>query len=641
MSSKTIFRRAILFIFVIFLGFSTIGARYWYLQIANGRHFQALARQDYLRKLPIPAPRGNIVTSNHVTIATSKPAWSLYYLNQNTPIPHSEVMNLAHDLSVPPKAITQSVQNGLKTLAPYDPIPIARQLSAKQMTTIEENLTSLPNIRIQPVAVRSYPFGSTMGNILGYIGDINQGQYQQLKNKGYSMTSIVGETGIEARYQKYLRGQSGGEFAQVNRQGQLIRLYGQQVPTPGDTLHLTINWRLEQTAQHALSYVLHAMRHAPSGLLSHAPRAQSGGVIAMNPNNGNILAMASDPTYNPNTLVPGNPKRLSYFQKIIQNPWKPFLVRPLSGLYSPGSIFKPIMAVAALASHVITPQSIIYDPGYFPKDPFFKNWYAPGFGAINIEQAIGLSDDVFFYTLGYRMGIQTMDHWMRLFLLNQPSGLGLSSGTSGIIPTPNLLQQIDHVPWTFGWSLNTVIGQGFDQFTLIALARAEAAIANGGTLYKPQIVSSITTARGKLVKKFSPVVLGHLPVSSSSLQVVRAGMALSAQDPNIAKGMSGTGYGALAGFPIPLASKTGTAQRIGKANNAFFITYGPMPHPSLIIIVYVHGGNWGADAGFIARAIYDQYFKVKDPKAKPLFDSVYGRPLAWPFSYTPPKPKAP
>lgn len=641
MSPKYVVRRGVSLIVAIALVFTLVGLRFWYLEVVRGTYYQTLARQDYLRKLPIPAPRGNMVTSDGVTVATSKPAWSLYYLNQGGPMPPTEVDALARYLGVSPASIEATVKKGLATLPPYQPIAIADQLTPQQMTAIEENLPSLPNTRIQPIPVRTYPFGSLMGNILGYVSDISAQQYQQLKNKGYSMTSIVGASGLEASYQNYLRGHSGGEYAEVNRQGQLVRLFGQEVPTPGDTLHLTINWHLEQTAQDALAYTMYAMQHANPAMQSYAPEAVVGGVIALNPTNGDVLAIASLPSYNPNKLVPGSATRSAYYTKLLTNPLNPLLVRPIAGLYSPGSVFKPVMAVAALASGVINPSTIIYDPGYFPRYPAFHNWFAPGFGALNIEQAIGLSDDTFFYTLGYDMGIQTMDHWMSQFLLDRPTGIDLPGEVTSRMPTPQLLQAEQGVPWTWGWNLNTAIGQGIDQFTMIALARAESAIANGGTLYRPHLVSSITSATGHLVKTISPEVQGHLNVSPTILHTVQVGMEMSAQDPNIAKGVSGTGYGALAGFPIPLASKTGTAQVSGHSNNAFFITYGPMPNPQILIVVYIRSGHWGADSGFVARAIYDQYFKVKDPAARPLFDSVYGRPFAWPFGYTAPSTKLP
>lgn len=628
MPPKRIGRRAIFMLSFITAGFGVVAWRFWDLQVLHGSHYHALAQQDQLRQIPLPAARGNIVTADGVTVATSKPAWSLFYLSQGTMLPTREVRALAHDLNIPAKSINATVRKQLVSQPSYDPIEIDSNLTPKQMTVIEENIGQLPYLRIQPTAIRDYPFGSTMGNVLGFISD-------------NTAISDKGAAGLEYQYNKYLVGHSGGEYAEVNRQGQLVKLFGHAVPTPGDTLHLTINWNLEKTAYAALAYDMKAIQNATIGPTAHSPAANQGGVIAINPNNGNVLAIASLPSYNPNLLVPNTATRVPYLDRLLKDPLQPLFFIPIQGLFSPGSIFKPIIAVSALASGTITPSTQIFDPGYFPKDPQFHNWYAPGFGTLTIEQAIGLSDDTFFYTLGYDMGINLMDKWFHKFLLNKPTGIDLPGEVQSIPPSPAQLQKDGAGPWTFGWNLNSAIGQGIDQFTLIALARADAAIANGGTLYKPHVVSEITSPSGKVVKKFGPVVQGKLGAPSWVYNVVHKGMELSAQDPNIKDGVSGTGYGALAGFPLPLASKTGTAQMTGKPNNAFFLTFGPAPHPKILIIVYIKAGLWGAHAGFVARAIYDQYFHVKDPTAKNLFDSTYGLKWAWPFGYTPPKPAGP
>ncbi len=631
MSPKLTGRRAIFLVSFISAAFVVIGLRFWDLQVAHEAHYQALAQQDELRQIPIPAPRGNIVTADGVQIATSKPSWTLYYISQGRPLPASEVTRLSQYLGMSTKTITHEVQKQLASLPPYQPIEIDASLSPKQMTVIEENINSLPYLRVQPTAVRWDPYGSEAGNLIGFLT-----QNTAINDKGL--------TGLEAEYNHYLVGHSGGEYAEVTRTGQLVKLFGHSVPTPGDTLHLTINWNLEQTAYKALAYDMYAMQHANPSLTAYSKNANQGAVVVLNVHTGAVLAMASLPSYNPNKLLPNSPSRNSYYMKLFKNPNAPLWdFVPINVPFPPGSTFKPIMAVAALASHVVSATSEIFDPGYFPKIPSFHSWeYPASFGWLNIEQAIGLSDDTFFYTLGYDMGINTMDKWMKKFLLGKPTGIDFPGETTNVIPTPQLLKKVQGVPWTPGQNLNTVIGQGLDNFTMISLARADAAIANDGTLYKPYLVSKITTAKGKLVKQFKPVVQGKINLPASVWNTVHTGMELSAQSPNIANtGTSGTGYGALKGFPIPLASKTGTAQVNGKQNNAVFLTYGPMPNPKIVILVYVKAGNWGADSGFVARAIYDQYFHVKDPSAKPLFDSVFGRNLAWPFGYQAPKPKGP
>lgn len=631
MTPKLTGRRAIFLLSFIAAAFVVIGVRFWDLQVIHRAHYQSLAQQDELRQIPIPAPRGDIVTADGVQIATSKPSWTLYYISQGRPLPASEVARLSKYLGMSAKTINHEVQKQLATLPPYQPIEIDASLNPKQMTVIKENINSLPYLRVQPTPVRWDPYGSEAGNLIGFLT-----QNTAINDKGL--------TGLEAEYNHYLVGHSGGEYAEVTRTGQLVKLFGHSVPTPGDTLHLTINWNLEKTAYKALAYDMHAMQHANPSLNSYSANANQGGVVVLNVHTGAVLAMASLPSYNPNNLLPNSPSRNRYYLQLFKHPNAPLWdFVPVNVPFPPGSTFKPIMAVAALASHVVSATTKIFDPGYFPKIPSFHSWeYPASFGWLNIVQAIGLSDDTFFYTLGYDMGINTMDKWMQQFLLGKPTGIDFPGELTNTIPTPQLLKKTQGVPWTAGQSLNTVIGQGLDNFTMISLARADAAIANDGTLYKPYLVSKITTANGKLVKQFKPVVQGKIHLPASVWNTVHTGMELSAQSSNIANtGATGTGYGALKGFPIPLASKTGTAQVNGKQNNAVFLTYGPMPHPNIVILVYVKAGNWGADSGFVARAIYDQYFHVKDPTAKPLFDSTFGRNFSWPFGYQAPKRQGP
>ncbi|MCL6564716.1 MAG: penicillin-binding protein 2, partial [Firmicutes bacterium] len=393
MADRWMARRSLYYGMFVLAAFLAVGGRFWQLEVVHAGEYAKLARQDYLRKLPIPAPRGKIITADGVTIATSKPSWTVYYLNRAGPMPAAEVSRLAQYLHLSLQTIEQQVQNGMKTLPAYEPIEITGGLTPAQMTAVEENISQLPNIRIQPVAVRSYPYGEVMGNIIGYVSRIDAQQYQALHNQGYSLTSLVGSAGLEASYEQYLHGRAGGQYAEVNRQGQLVRLYGQTVPTPGDTLHLTINWRLEETAQRALQFVMQAMQQTKSPV-AHSPTANRGAVVALNPNNGDILAMASLPSYDPNRLLPNNlAERSRYYDQLKSNPLDPFQNRVIQGWYAPGSIFKPLMAVAALASHTVTPTTEIFDPGYFPRLPSMHNWYTPGFGWLNIDQAIGLSDD--------------------------------------------------------------------------------------------------------------------------------------------------------------------------------------------------------------------------------------------------------
>ncbi|MCY0880670.1 MAG: penicillin-binding transpeptidase domain-containing protein, partial [Firmicutes bacterium] len=465
-------RRALAYSVTLTAIFGAIGWKFWSLQIDHGQHFHALARQDVLRTVNMPAQRGKIVSSNGQVVATSKPSWTVFYVASGQMMPAKEVALLAAQLGVSASSLTQTIKTALPKVPSYQPISLMTNLSPAQITRLDQHKKQLPHVLIQPVAVPYFPFGSMMGNIIGYLGPVTSKQYQQLKSQGYPMDAVIGQAGLEEEYQKYLRGHSGGEQAEVNREGHVTKIVHHAGGSPGDTVHLTINWRLEETAQKSLNFVLKSMRDSKVPF-SHSSGAIQGAVIAIDPNNGDILAMASDPTYNPNKLLPQNPlERSTYYHHLMdttavkKDHVNPFTIVPIQGWFAPGSVFKPIMAVAALASGVVTPHTKIFDPGYFLKDRSFGNWYPPGFGWLNIEMALGLSDDVFFYHVGYDMGIQTMDKWMRRFQLNQKTGIDLPGEWRSEIPTPARLKADGLGQWTWGWNLNTVIGQGIARYTL-------------------------------------------------------------------------------------------------------------------------------------------------------------------------------
>lgn len=639
MTAKAVARRAYAIAVILLLAVGAVAGRLWYLQVDRAAHYQALAQQDYLRTVPIPAPRGKIVTADGTVLADDVPAWELEYLDPNPgqPLPAQEAAALSRLLGTPVHTIQSLVLNYYKTQYAYDPIVLDpnQSLSPAQITTYEEERNQFPNLHLFAAPQRQYPQGSVLGNFVGYLRPITQAEYKAHPNQGYSLNSLYGATGLEASYQQYLHGRPGEQFVQVDQAGNFVKVYGQKAPVAGDTLHLTINWNLEETATAALAEVMHAMQTSPSRYPGgpYSPQANQGAVIVMDPQNGDILAIASLPSYNPNQLT--YPMSAKAWAQVNAN--HELFINAISGQFAPGSIFKPIIAGGALASGVVTPSTVIFDPGYFTKDPAFTNWYKPGFGPETMTQAIEHSDDTYFYWVGYWMGIQRMDYYIKLYGLDTTTGIDVPGEAASVMPTPQLLQQVDHVPWTYGWNLETVIGQGLSAYTLIGLARAESAVANGGTLYWPHLGAYITHD-GKMVKVIAPKVQGRTGLAPWIYDVIHQGMEMSAQRPR------GTGYGAMAGIPMYVATKTGTAQKAtGSVNDAFFTSFAPAnpytdsgayPAPQLDIVVWIHDGVFGAYSGFVARAIYDQYFHLADPSAKTLFDQVYGANYPWPFGWT-------
>ncbi len=620
---------------VLLAAFAAIAGRLENLQVAHAAHYQSLAQQDYLRTIPLAAPRGEIVTSGGTVLASNKPAWELEWMNPSQgALPAGEARRLAALLGESVKQLNGMVTYQEKHNPPFWPVVLdpGQGLSPIAITHYQENRSLYPDIHMLVTAQRTYPQGSLFGNFVGWVSPINTAELKAHPHQGYTGSSLFGQSGLEQEYQSLLRGKAGKQLVQVNSSGQFLRIYGSTPPVPGDTIHLTINGQLEKVATQALQFVMHAMQTSPGS--PHSPKATKGAVIVLNPETGAVLAAVSLPTYNPNAFVPA--ASVQYLNQL--NRTGGWVNRVYQGQYAPGSVFKPIIASGALASGVITPNTVVIDHGYFPLDPAFKNWYAPGFGAVNLERAIEVSDDTFFYWVGYWMGIQRMDHYLSLYGLNSTTGLDIPGEVPSQMPTPQRYQALEGQPWTWGQNLNTAIGQGISAYTLIGLARAEAAVVNGGTLYQPHFLSYVTSPSGKVIERFKPVVQRKLPISRADYHVIHVGMERSAQRP------LGTGYGAMKGIPMYVGTKTGTAQRINSpVNNAFFETFapaasyaasGPLPTPKLEILVYIHDGVFGAYSGFVARAIYDQYFHLKDPYAKTWFDTVYGANYPWPFSWT-------
>lgn len=628
-------KRAVILGAIFLAAFGAVAYRLEQLQIADASQFKALAQSDYIRSVPIPAPRGQIVTSDGMVLATNKPYWQLEWMNpQSGSLPPQEAKRVAKLLGTTVSQLNSLVAQEERQNLPYWPAVLNPQtgLTPQQMTIYEENRSLYPDLHILAAVHRYYPEGSLLGNFVGFASQINQAQLTAHPHAGYRPTSLYGQMGLEQYYQSYLRGKPGQQLVEVNPSGNFVKVYGTQPAVPGNTLHLTINSHLEVVATQALQFVMHAMQVSPGA--PHSSHANRGAVIVLDPETGAVLAIASLPSYNPNQLIPPVSKATINAMN-VNHEWVNLAIQ---GQYSPGSIFKPIIGSSALGAGVITPSTTIFDPGYFPLDPQFHNWYRPGFGYVNIERALEVSDDTFFYYVGYWMGIQRMDHWLGIYGLNSTTGIDIPGEVPSMMPTPQRYQQINNYPWTWGQNLNTAIGQGISDYTLIGLARAEAAVANGGTLYQPHLMQSITAPNGKVIKVFKPVVQGRTGIPQYDYHVVHIGMERSAQKP------LGTGYGAMAGIPMYVATKTGTAQKLtGSVNNAFFTTFapanawnssGPLPKPQLEVLVYIHDGVFGSFSGFVARAIYDQYFHLKDPSAQTLFDSLYAENVKWPFSWT-------
>ena len=627
------------------------------LQLGQGRAFAGYSRENAIRIVPVPAPRGVIYDRAHRILARNRPMFQVRVIPASLPEEKtagmrvlSQVLDLLEHprppvgtpltMTVPitatgasdravllfdsAEAIWKRVEEE-RLGAAYRSILIARQVPREVAFQIEELSTDLPGVKVTVEPVREYPGGPLVAHILGYMGAIPASQVNAYLEKGYRPDQKVGLTGVEASYEDVLRGTDGEKEIVVDVRGNVVRTLGERPPVPGNNLVLTIDLDLQRKVQEILRRHLEKV-HAHSGV-----------VILEDVRTGAILSMVSLPTYDDNWFARGiDPER---YRALVQDMWRPLVNHAISGIYPPGSLFKLVTASAALQEGIITPRTRILTEGelwlpnkYFPDDPTqaqkFVCWidkYGGKHGLINVEQALEVSCDIFFYIVGggYKdfpgLGNDTLAYYARQFGYGQRTGIALPGEHPGLVPTSRWKRLNYAESWTTGDTYNMAIGQGFVLVTPLQVVNATAAVANGGILYRPKIVYQVVDANGYLVQDFKPEVIRRVPVDERYLQVVRRGMYLAVYGP---RGTARTV--ALPG--ITVAGKTGTAEFAADLNgdgridrdkegnlptHAWFTAFAPYEDPQVAIVVFVFGGGEGsATAVPIAREVLAAYFGV-------------------------------
>ncbi|MBN1613531.1 MAG: penicillin-binding protein 2, partial [Deltaproteobacteria bacterium] len=461
----------------------------------------------------------------------------------------------------------------------------------------------LPGITVEVVPVRKYFYGESLAQVIGYIGEISPEELEGDRS-GYFAGDLVGKYGIEKYLDPYLRGINGAEQVEVNVVGKEIRVIGRIEPVAGYNVVLTIDSRLQQIAADALG-------------------DRAGAVAVMDPRDGSILALASSPSFDPN-LFNG---RISFddWDRISKDPRHPMQNRTVTGLYPPGSTYKLVVAAAALQEGLINPESRILCRGTFDLgNRTFRCWQKKGHGMVHLHRAIVESCDVYFYSLGKRIGVDKLAWYARKFGFGAPTGIDLPRERSGLIPTKAWKLEKYKEPWQMGETISIAIGQGFNLVTPLQLVNAYAALANGGTLWRPRLVQQIETQDGRVLRAFEPEPKGRLPLSKENMELLRYGLWGAVNE------RGGTGY-ALKRMAADVCGKTGTAQVVGlpedesaremkrltalQRDHALFVCFAPCGNdkqPEIAVAVVVeHGGHGGTAAAPIARKIVDEYFEIR------------------------------
>jgi penicillin-binding protein 2 len=515
----------------------------------------------------------------------------------------------------------------IRHLSSLNPTELAKDVNKVTIAEIEERHHDFPGVTTDIEPERKYHDALYAAHILGYMGSINDKELEKYKDKGYTMNDVIGKQGIELAAEQYLRGTDGERRVEVDTEGRLTEELNSDAAIPGNNVVLTLDVNLQKTAAESLERTIKAIRERQPGKdhKNNKGDAFAGAVVAMDVTNGEVLAMASYPSYDPSMFLEGSDNKDAQSQIsawFSDNENSPTLNRAISSAFPPGSTFKPMISVAGLQEGVISSDTKILDPGFFYEEGVkltcleYTNHTRPsGHGLIDLKEALATSCNVFFYKLGMGLGIDKIDKWGKLFGLGEYSGIELSGEIKGTRSNLEIHKKRDpDIKWGKVYTAKTSIGQQYNAFTPIQLADYTATIANGGKKFTPHLIKRITSYDGTIVKEIKPQ-FQQLPISKDTILAVKEGMEAVA---NSSEGTAASVFNDFyKNYGIMVAGKTGTAETNdsiykGKSNNGMFICYAPADNPKIAIAVAVQRGVFGYYTADVARDILAQYFNVND-----------------------------
>src|SRR3954447_16539081 len=577
--------------------FGVLFFRLWNLQVLDGDKYLAEAKNNRTREFKVIAPRGDVLDREGNVIVDNRTSRALQLNAEKLPEdPAGERAVLAR-LG---KLAHMSLPKGRKAIREGEEVAgggrgtLRQDVGYSLVAYVEEHQREFPGVSVERVFVRHYPHGTLAAHVLGSVGEINEEELKDPRYKELEPGDEVGKAGVEYSYDKFLRGQPGLQKVQVNALGQPTP-GGQLVsksPTPGENLKLTIDPEVQAAGESAL---------ASQGL--------PGGFITMDVNNGQILGLGSFPTYEPSVLTP--PMTQAQVNTLYRDPvLAPLTDRAVEGLYPTGSTFKLITALAALENGVITPTTVIDAPGQLiVGDQPFETAEGAAYGPLTLVPALEVSDDVFFYTLGLDMWkTNDLQEWAHKLGIGRPTGIDFPVGTDGLLPTQHWRNQLykegeTERPWSAGDNIQLATGQGDLQTNPLQMAVAYAALGNGGTVVTPHVGMEIEDAAGRVLKEFDPKPRRKVQIDSGTRSVIMEGLHQAAQGPG------GTSEPVFGSFPIPVAGKTGTAERPGHADQSWYAILAPYPNPRIVTVVTIEEGGFGAQAAPpAAHTILEAYF---------------------------------
>lgn len=575
--------------------FAVLIGRMAYLQLYKGDYYYRLSEGNRVRAVKILAPRGIIYDCNGEELVKNEPGFVVSLLRTNKKPDLAVINKLAAIIEVPPEQILEKIKQNEDS---YEPIRIKSNLSAAMVTKIEERSEELPGILLELQSIRKYVNNELAVHVLGYVGEVSEYEISKDPNTDLKIGSIVGKAGLERFYDNFLRGTDGSYREEVDVAGRIVQTLDKLPPKPGQGLVLTVDAKLQREAEKIVDEHLKYLRSS-----GFAPNANAAAIVAIDPRNGAIKALVSRPGFNPNLFVNGISSK--DWQTINDNPFDPMSNKVISGEYPPGSTFKIVTGSAALETGKVTPDEMIFDSG--------KHWLIPmgnsegeALGWINFHKALAASDNVYFYEMGNRVGIDVLKKYAALFGFGKTTGIDLFGETEGIIASPEYKMKVFDEDWYLGDTFNAAIGQGFNLATPLQLAVMLSAVANNGDIYKPHLVEKIVNDDGSVVKEIKPEKIGHLPVSKETLELLQSALKAVAQEGGTAA--------QLANLSVPVAGKTGTAENPHGKDHGLFVGYAPADNPNLVVVAVIDQGGFGSvSAAPIVQRIFEYVFPPKQP----------------------------
>ncbi|MEJ2245144.1 MAG: penicillin-binding protein 2 [Acidobacteriota bacterium] len=586
-------QRMNLFCYPVLLIFLILGARLWQLQIIQGAEYALKAENNRVRRVELIAPRGMISDRNHKVLAEHRSSFTVLLYRESITDPAATVRFLAEKLGINSEDVESKLRRSRET-GMYRPIVVEEEAGIEDISIIEAHRRDHPEIQLVPEPLRSYKYDETgvplAAHLLGYIGEVTEEELDGELFPSADYGSLVGQSGIERKYNELLVGQNGERLVLVDSRGREVGLLDDEnKPITGGEVQLTLDLDLQKVAAKALE-------------------DKVGAIVAMDPGNGEILAMASAPSFDPNAFS----TRLSYkdWNALLEDPDRPLQNRCIQNSYAPGSIFKLIMAEAGLESGLLDKNTFVDCEGTVEYYGRVFHCIENGHGRIGLENAIARSCNIFFYELGRRLGISRIADHAAIMGLGQKTGIDLPGERSGIVPSPEWKKRTQEERWYLGETIPVSIGQGALSTTPLQVLRAVSAFANGGFLVTPHLLYSAEKSEGN--PEWPPKQIG---VSESSLSRIREGMWRSVNG-------GGTGYGAA--IPgLEICGKTGTAQIVSKEtqkrvpgvadDHAWFAGFSPRENPEIAVVVFIeHGGTGGVAAAPLARKIFKAFYDKKE-----------------------------